>query len=1471
MHVYPQFILKSCAIVSILTLLSSLPGFAQTITGTVFRDFNSDGVYTGTPASGTYSYSEPGVGNIIITAYNASGIAVSTTTSATTGAYSLTGLTTGQPYRVEFTNLQVGDYEGFKTTSATGNNATSVQFVTAGATNVNFGINYPNDYCQATPNIIVPCYVNGDPLSTTAGTGSTAAPVQPVVVTLPYNSTGNSPTETPLVRNGEVGTVYGVAYQRQSGYFFSSAFVKRHAGLGLGGAGAIYLTKPSGTTTTTSLFVTLPTAATAVIASGNSVVGSNSARGLPGIITTPNYDVDAFAQVGKAGLGDMDISDDGAQLFVVNLADRKLYQIPIVNANTTNPTAGTSAITSFPLPTTISVAGGSAGALVTRTFRPFALKYYRGQVFVGGVTSNEAVSTTIPFGSTDNAMTIRDTTGMRAIVYKVNLSTGTLTQVLSFPLTYKKGASDNDKTGIARSEYWFPWTDIQPGSSTTLPPSRFSRNDLPNCSYPQAMLTDIEIDIEGSMILGFRDRFGDQYGNNNYGTNTTSTQLYRAISPGEILRAGQCSPGQWTIESNARVCNGTPTLGAGTGQGPGGGEYYYSDAIAFPSPTPYHAEMAQGGLVLLPGYDEVLSTVMDPTTLVDAGGIRRFKMDGSGSPATSAQIFVSGDVATYGKANGLGDVALACAPAPIEIGNRVWRDDNNNGIQDAGEPGIAGVRVTLNGTGLTGVVSVTTNANGEYYFTNTTGTAATGFAYGLSLTPGGSYSLSFPTSYSAYSLSTKPNAATGTNTDNIDTDASATGGISLTLGQSGANNYSYDVGYVPCLPPTVAFTASRSAVCQGTPVTLTTTASPTGTYSYTINAPTGVTLSAANSASAIATGLTAGVNTFTVTVSNGPTCFTTATVSVSVSAAPLVSLSATQSTICAGQTVTINVLGTVLGSMINVGVLDGPGSLLGEVTAIPVSPTVTTTYSVTATSPMVNLGSGCPSIAHTTIIVNPLPILQPVSTTLCAVVGSPVNLSTILTANQSNTALLGLTNVFAGLGGIIANPTAVSLAAGMNSFSVMSTGAGSCTTTTPLTIVLTPEPVLDVRITAVICNPTTNQYTLSGTVSFTNAQASVLTITDGAVSTTIAVTKSTTAVSFTLPAQVSGASTHNVMASSPGCTTANAPIVANATYTAPASCTVGTPLLTLDKRVSSSVAKVGTVLTYSIVVANVGTAAATNVMVTDSSSTGLRYVANSATPPVGTTFTQGNPLSTLTIGTLAAGQSLTLTFQAIADSAGVLYNKASIPGKTVSVCTSVPYRICAGESYVFNLTAPVGRSSYRWFRTVNGTTTELTSFTTNVLQITAAGSYSLSVDNRMGSCPDFSCCPFIIEEDSLPTFAARATPATCTGTAPQANGQLIVSNFRTGYTYQYSLGATFSAATSLSGAAQAIPTNGLIATNLASPVTAQTYTIRVYNAAGCHTDMTVMLMPTVCGCSAKICVPFVVSQTRRPARIGDPR
>ncbi|NJP07662.1 MAG: DUF11 domain-containing protein, partial [Chloroflexaceae bacterium] len=57
-------------------------------------------------------------------------------------------------------------------------------------------------------------------------------------------------------------------------------------------------------------------------------------------------------------------------------------------------------------------------------------------------------------------------------------------------------------------------------------------------------------------------------------------------------------------------------------------------------------------------------------------------------------------------------------PGTATIGNRVWFDLNNNGIQDDGEPGVPGVIVNLYDTNGNLVDTTVTDVNGNYLFTN---------------------------------------------------------------------------------------------------------------------------------------------------------------------------------------------------------------------------------------------------------------------------------------------------------------------------------------------------------------------------------------------------------------------------------------------------------------------------------------------------------------------------------------------------------------------------------------------------------------------------------------------------------------------------------------------------------------------------------------------------------------------------------
>ncbi len=70
-------------------------------------------------------------------------------------------------------------------------------------------------------------------------------------------------------------------------------------------------------------------------------------------------------------------------------------------------------------------------------------------------------------------------------------------------------------------------------------------------------------------------------------------------------------------------------------------------------------------------------------------------------------------------------------PAPVSVGNYVWSDWNEDGVQDAGEPGVPGVQVTLLDDGGLPLSVTFTDGNGYYNFDNLT----SGNTYELVFTP----------------------------------------------------------------------------------------------------------------------------------------------------------------------------------------------------------------------------------------------------------------------------------------------------------------------------------------------------------------------------------------------------------------------------------------------------------------------------------------------------------------------------------------------------------------------------------------------------------------------------------------------------------------------------------------------------------------------------------------------------------------
>ncbi|OYV01866.1 MAG: hypothetical protein CFE45_02935, partial [Burkholderiales bacterium PBB5] len=122
-------------------------------------------------------------------------------------------------------------------------------------------------------------------------------------------------------------------------------------------------------------------------------------------------------------------------------------------------------------------------------------------------------------------------------------------------------------------------------------------------------------------------------------------------------------------------------------------------------------------------------------------------------------------------------------PTNGSIGDRVWYDCNANGVQDSGEVGIAGIKVTLKAAGADGLFgtkddttsTTTTNSTGYYEFTNL---AAGKYQVVVEDKAGNAF--------------TKKDVATTTDAKDSDVDATGTTGV-ITLA-AGEHNLTVDAG-----------------------------------------------------------------------------------------------------------------------------------------------------------------------------------------------------------------------------------------------------------------------------------------------------------------------------------------------------------------------------------------------------------------------------------------------------------------------------------------------------------------------------------------------------------------------------------------------------------------------------------------------------------------------------------------------------
>ncbi|MCW1971186.1 MAG: DUF11 domain-containing protein, partial [Anaerolineae bacterium] len=606
----------------------------------------------------------------------------------------------------------------------------------------------------------------------------------------------------------QVGSTWGIAHQHEPLRVYLSSFVRRHVGLGPRGEDGVYVLDYSNSALASvvggfDLQGVAPINGGPVIDVGT-VTRTGSNDYVLGGSGVANVDLDAFDKMGKTSFGDMDIGEDGHTLWLVNLNQRGLIKIDMRNyvPSMANPSFLPSSVISQYL---LSPALGEP-TCVGGVFRPWGLKFKDLRGYLGGVCDG-AVSQQI--------------TDVVAHVLSFDPQNPALgfTPVISVAMNYTR---ENNLNGLGfLADRWYPWASTWAQTGFPLPSNLATGPD--SGAYGQPILSDIEFTENGSIVLGFSDRFGHQTGYDQYVPVPSADTLYggfTSVSSGDLLHVCRTAAG-YVIEGRPGCATGELAGGARrVDDGPGGnGEFYHQDVYvnggATGNTSPTHDEVTLGGLVWLPGSGQVVSTVFDPVDYpvstspsnrgLNTVGVHWYN-NRSGTKDDGYLVASTGSRSGMGKATSVGDMELLCDPPPTTVGNRVWVDSNLNGIQDPDELGLSNVTVQLvNSTG-TVISTTTTNAAGEYYFT--------GLAH---TTP---YTIQIPVAQNALAAYTMtlPNATGITNNDWIsdvlDSDGQLIGAmmaVSFVIDDAGDNNYGFDFG-VRLLVPNVAMAKYTNGV-----------------------------------------------------------------------------------------------------------------------------------------------------------------------------------------------------------------------------------------------------------------------------------------------------------------------------------------------------------------------------------------------------------------------------------------------------------------------------------------------------------------------------------------------------------------------------------------------------------------------------------------------------------------------------------
>ncbi len=358
----------------------------------------------------------------------------------------------------------------------------------------------------------------------------------------------------------------------------------------------------------------------------------------------------------------------------------------------------------------------------------------------------------------------------------------------------------------------------------------------------------------------------------------------------------------------------------------------------------------------------------------------------------------------------------------------------------------------------------------------------------------------------------------------------------------------------------------------------------------------------------------------------------------------------------------------------------------------------------------------------------------------------------------------------------------------------------------PCTVSLTSTPST--------CNISNNTYSISGSITFTDAPATgTLTVSIGSVTQTFN-TPFTSPQAYTLTGLTSDGASHTVTAAF----SEDAACTATQTYTAPVSCQCVISAITATPGACSTTNNTYTLIGQ-VTFTNAPAAGTLVISVTGGNSVTLNAP-----------FT--SPISYSIANLNADGVSHTVTATFSNNTLCASTQSYTAPVQCSTPCPPSSFNFCTGD--MFTLTAPAGYSSYQWYTVVGATETPITGATSSIYVATMPGTYIYHATDS-GGCPIELCCPVTLN-DVRPLLSCTATVIPGCG---QSNGSATVTatGGAGGYTYTWSTTPAQTTAT---------------ATNLP----AGTYTVTVSDSGGCSNTCSVVLAAP----NSPTCVASVVTQ-----------